>query len=482
MPETPAGILLQPPLGIHMSFKIATRTRWICLTALALLLGSCDGKIDNQEVRKTLTTVVNLNSQNQLSDAYCQSPVVSDNGHIVAFFSVAQNLGPDLDPLALEQIYVRDTLQQTTILGSVNSNGDPADGWCAGAFLSGNGQYLVFKSLANNLADSGNGQVADDNDLGDLFIRDLVSGTTSRVSLTSIDGQLASGISEGCASWDGRWVAFTTIENEVIDGAGDTDSVMDVFVREIDTGDTIGASWHPVSGPSSSGTCRILPGSSAFSKDNRFIIFESTKGSDLHTDASDGRNHVFLRDLTSTQSDAIELISRKDNLPQDESDDDSQMGGISHDGRYITFTSSGIDDDGVVHVYVRDRIEETTTRVSVNSTGGEGFDYNGVSIDPYAPCIPSISGDGNIVVFAANDLSHLDQTTNDDIYSHNLTTGITLLVSVSTGSYLQAEEKCEGGVISGDGSTILFYSKSSNFNNLIPANNSQNNIFRRGRN
>jgi hypothetical protein len=450
---------------------MGTGMRWsplVRLVALALLLGGCDGKINNRNARKTLTTVVNLNSQNQLSDEDSNYPVISEDGRFVAFHSSSTNLVPGIN---VQNVYIRDILHQTTTCASVNIFGNMAQGFSYYPSLSGNGRYLAFQSTATDLVPGYS------NSQEDVFIRDLVTGTTTLVSQTH-DELEANGYSiNGCASWDGRYVAFASVATNLApSNTGDTGN-LDIFVRDIENGDTIAVSWNTLGEPSTTGSSEIRYNASPFSKDNRYVIFESTK-TDLVSPATNGKKHVFLRDI---QSGTTELISRRDGQTGTQADEESYMGGISHDGRYVAFSSFGISTSSLdmdTHVYVRDRIEHTTTRVSVNSTGGEGLGYLGVAPD----CVPSISGDGSVVVFAANDLSGTDQTTNDDIYAHNLTTGITVLMSVSTGSYIQAEEACTRGVISGDGSTVLFVSKSANFSSIVPPNNSQDNIFRRGSN
>jgi hypothetical protein len=459
-----------------MNSRKGTGMRWsplVRLAALALLLGGCDGKINNGTARKTLTTVVNLNSQNQLSDDNSNYPVISEDGSFVAFHSFSTNLAPELTTTTDENVYIRDTLHQTMTCASLNMFGNMAQGKSKYPSLSGNGRYVVFESTATDLVPGYS------NDQGDVFIRDLVTGTTTLVSQTH-DELEANGYSiYGCASWDGRYVAFTSVATNLAPSTTADTSNLDVFVRDIENGDTIPISWNTFGEPSPTCGGGIRDNVSPFSKDNRYVIFESD-GTDLVSPATNGFKHVFLRDI---QSGTTELISRRDGPTGNQADVDSYMGGISHDGRYVAFSSSGISttpSDTNIHVYVRDRIEHTTTRVSVDSTGGEGSGYQGVLAGD--SIFFSISGDGNIVVFTANDLSGLDQTSDNDIYAHNRTTGVTLLMSVSSGSYLQAEVACEYPLISGDGSTITYISKSSGFSDIIPPNNSQSNIFRRGSN
>jgi hypothetical protein len=81
-----------------------------------------------------------------------------------------------------------------------------------------------------------------------------------------------------------------------------------------------------------------------------------------------------------------------------EGNSDSYGPSISADGRYVTFTSYASDlvagdTNGASDVFVYDRDTHQTTRVSVDSAGGEGNDFS------YSP---SISADGRYVTFQSN--------------------------------------------------------------------------------
>jgi Tol biopolymer transport system component len=94
--------------------------------------------------------------------------------------------------------------------------------------ISGNGRLVVFVSAARHLVPH------DTNHRPDVFVRDLVSHTTSRVSLTAAGGQVDGTSSNGQISADGRTVAFQTGATNVLargrpDANGHFD---DVFVRD----------------------------------------------------------------------------------------------------------------------------------------------------------------------------------------------------------------------------------------------------------
>ncbi len=137
----------------------------------------------------------------------------------------------------------------------------------------------------------------------------------------------------------------------------------------------------------------------------------------------------------------------------------SQEPAISYYGRYVAFSSFSNqvvtgDNNNAWDIFVYDRKEEKTTRVSIASNGTES---NGDSRRP------SISGNGQLVVFQSAASNLVDNDTNgvDDIFLHDTKTGETQRISVS-GNGSQANGKSDYPVISSDGRFIAFRSAASN--------------------
>ena len=84
---------------------------------------------------------------------------------------------------------------------------------------------MVFFSTANNLV------VGDTNHSYDLFVRDLVTNSTTRVNVASNGAQDDSGARNGSISADGRYVAFFSDGTNLV--PGDTNRNPDVFVRDL---------------------------------------------------------------------------------------------------------------------------------------------------------------------------------------------------------------------------------------------------------
>ena len=151
-----------------------------------------------------------------------------------------------------------------------------------------------------------------------------------------------------------------------------------------------------------------------------------------------------------------------------EADSSSEMAAISADGRFVAFASLASnlvenDTNGVADVFVRDRVNGTTERVSVSSKGREGDGHSGiVGVAGY----PAISADGRFVAFPseATKLVKKDRNGATDVFVHDRLTGTTERVSVSSAGD-EANGFSEGPAISADGRFVAFQ---SNADNLAP--------------
>ena len=95
---------------------------------------------------------------------------------------------------------------------SVDSAGGQAAGGSFSASISGDGRYVAFQSDAANLV------AGDTNDAGDVFVRENVTGTTSRVSVSSAEDQANDLSYSSAISADGRYVAFFSLASNMVAG------------------------------------------------------------------------------------------------------------------------------------------------------------------------------------------------------------------------------------------------------------------------
>jgi hypothetical protein len=158
---------------------------------------------------------------------------VSANGRYVVFDSFATNLVAG-DTNGQSDVFRHDRVTGETVRVSVASGGGQATGSSSMATISDDGNLIAFTSSAFDLAPN------DANGATDVFVRDVAAGTTTRVSvsITGNDGDLGS--SEAVISGDGRHVAFSSAATNLI--AGDGNNLRDIFVRDLVAGTTVRAS------------------------------------------------------------------------------------------------------------------------------------------------------------------------------------------------------------------------------------------------
>jgi len=208
-------------------------------------------------------------------------PQVSGDGRLVAFTSAATNLVSG-DGNGAWDAFVHDRQSGTTTRVSVDSSGVEANGVSAAIAFSRDGSTVAFWSNAANLV-SGDG-----NGFIDVFVHEVESGITERVSVDSF-GNEGDGQSDLSAlSSDGRMVAFTSGATNLV--AGDTNGTWDVLLHDRSTGTTVLRSLDPsgIQGDDGSGYPSI-------SADGGSIAFESWADNFAPGD-SNGTGDIFVRD------------------------------------------------------------------------------------------------------------------------------------------------------------------------------------------
>jgi Tol biopolymer transport system component len=133
------------------------------------------------------------------------------------------------DANGLADVFVRDRQLGTTVRASVSSQGAEADGASSLACLSADGRFVAFQSAAANLV------AGDNNGVDDVFVRDLVAGTTLRASVSFSGGEGDQSSVAPAISGDGRTVAFVCLSEILI--PGDSNLVRDVVVHDLVSGD-----------------------------------------------------------------------------------------------------------------------------------------------------------------------------------------------------------------------------------------------------
>lgn len=371
---------------------------------------------------------------------------LSSDGRYVAFSSDATDLVPG--GTSGRQIFVRDRVTHTTELVSVSTSGGSGNGVSRGPRISEDGRFVAFNSHADDLV------AFDGNVFSDVFVRDRQSGTTVRVNVdaggTPADAGQDLHFYAHSISASGRYVGFASPATNLV--PGDTNGVADAFVKDLLTGSIARASL----GPGNAEGDAASNGKTSVSADGRYASFSSNATNLVGTDVN-GFEDVFVRDLAAGTT---ELASVSTGGTQ--ANGTSLPCTISADGRYVVFHSNASnlvagDTNGKYDVFLRDRQNGTTERVSVDSCGGQS--------DNHSLAHEAISADGRYVAFSSSaaNLVPDDLNASRDVFLKDRTTGIVTRASLSSGgregSFGAAETTPPA--ISADGQHVGFVSDSA---------------------
>jgi len=208
---------------------------------------------------------------------------LSADGRRVAFHSDAAGLHPD-DPDDVGDVFVRDLETGELLLASTNDPGVKGDEQSGEPSLSADGTKVAFRSFAANL----------DPDMtirgfSSVYLKDLATGDLSLVSRTSSGDPIPGGGFGISLSADATRIAFASTTRFA--HPEDTDSVSDIYVKDIATGALFLASTTKsgVKGNGSSYPAALAPGGST-------VAFRSD-ATNLHLADSDSSPDVYAKEL-----------------------------------------------------------------------------------------------------------------------------------------------------------------------------------------
>ena len=335
---------------------------------------------------------------------------VTRHGRVVAFTSDASDIVFD-DDNELADVFVRDRRNSTTILVSAAPDGSGSNSQSGSPSISADGRYVAFDSFSTDLV------AGDTNDANDVFVRDLVEGTTTLVSVDMMGGPANSGSGDPAISPDGRYVAFESAATDLVDGE-DEPLTSDIFVRDLVTGLTTAVSVD-VDGAAPDGES-FTP---SISRGGTRVAFWSG-ASDLVAGDDNGFDDIFVRDLEAGTTELVTVATDGGGSDQLSRDPD-----ISADGTRVAFSSrannlvEGDDNGFVIDVFVRDLTTSTTVRASVDAHGGDPQDNSEG---------PTLNADGSLVVFFSRAKDLVEPRQRDfvqDIYVRDLAAGTTWLLT-----------------------------------------------------
>ncbi len=144
----------------------------------------------------------------QMTTGTVSNPSISDDARYVVFEGTNADLMGTV--ISGTQVYLHNRLTHETRLISEDSLGISGNGNSSGAKISGNGQYIIFESLATNLVAN------DTNAFSDIYLYEMATDTLSLLTL-GYDGLVSTNNSrEPAISTNGRYVTFLSYANNIV--------------------------------------------------------------------------------------------------------------------------------------------------------------------------------------------------------------------------------------------------------------------------
>jgi Ca2+-binding RTX toxin-like protein len=362
--------------------------------------------------------LASTNASSQQANGPSGGAVVSNDGRYVFFSSDATNLVAN-DSNGAGDIFRKDLVTNDIIRVSTDPAGGEANAFSILPSVSGDGRYVAFLSFASDLV------TGDTNAKLDIFVKDLVTGSIVRASTTDVGGQANDRSEDPQISADGRYVAFTSyatnldgpttfayFSKDLVTGeveqippltmtgvdpidssvfiydqqlsangrylafssdssnlaANDTNGQIDVFRKDLQTGQIVRVSTDGAGGQASASVQVDV------SADGRYVVFVSSSPQLVSEDATGAA--IFRKDVLTGETLRISPVA-VDALGSNGARDPK----ISDDGRYVSFSSDHAnaaagDANTTTDIYVVDTRQpnggDAAVLVSFSGGGSEG--------------------------------------------------------------------------------------------------------------
>lgn len=159
-------------------------------------------------------------------------PVISGDGNHIVYYSSADDLD-SADGNSQDDVFVYDVVAQTNTLVSKSNTSVIGDAASDHANISTNGRYVVFESNAKNLVDGQTDNLSN----ADIFLRDTVNNTTVKVTENYLGNEADGSSFTPSVSDDGRYVVFTSNSTDLISydftGSGQDVYIKDMTTNDV---------------------------------------------------------------------------------------------------------------------------------------------------------------------------------------------------------------------------------------------------------
>lgn len=354
--------------GISGSPRLSTDGRFLAFQTNAFNLTG-DPALNFQVVLKdTATGAVDVVSRSPLgppgNGGAFSSGWPSEDGRYVAFSSTATNLvAPDGNG-NLADAFVFDRQLNAIERVSISSAGVQGNERTFVADMTPDGRFVVMETLASNLVPN------DLNQTWDVILRDRVSNTTERISVTAANSE-PNGSSRGARiSADGRYVAFGSSATNIVPNI--SNGFTNIYIRDRLAG-TVTRIGMGLAGAQPGGNSDVFGISASGSR----VLIRSNAFNLVPNDWN-GKSDFFLLDLGQGTTTRVSL----GDLGQ-EGDGDVLQGDLSRDGTIAGFSSlannlTAGDANPGSDLFIHEIASGRTLLVTRNSLGVQGA----------IPCLP----------------------------------------------------------------------------------------------
>ena len=388
---------------------------------------------------------------------------ISADGRYVAFDSASYDQVPGTTHPGAQQrtaaaggipqnVYVRDRATGTLELVSIGLGGTAPNGFSDSPTISDDGRYVGFRSTASNLTPD------DTNGLTDVFVRDRLLGTTTRVSLPGDGPDTAGGgttddLLRSSISADGRYALFSSSAKLT---ANNSNAYRHLYRRDLVANLTVLVDVNP----SNVAADNVSGAGGSISADGRFVMFVSG-GNDILPNANPYlTTHLYVRDMLAGVTTSLTPYFSMPGLCPFYA---GQSGAfhLSRNGRFAIFDSNCTDlaagQDPLDGTFVRDLVLGITQPLRLNDSGAPfplGFG---------STTFPSVSNSGRYAV-AWSQVPNIvagDTDTYSDIFLHDFVAARTYRISQRADTGAPADEGSFAPLIGAAGH-VLFASDASN--------------------
>jgi len=280
----------------------------------------------------------------------------SPDGSMLAFYSDSTNLVTG-DANGVGDLFVKNLATGEARLVTVGAGGAQANGESYDPVFSPDGTKVLFYSNASNLVEG------DTNGNSDVFLKDLVTGSVSRVSTDGVGQQGNYASFRAAFSPDGSKVVFWSAADNLV--PGDINHNSDIFVKDLATGAITLVSTNEGGEQANNTSDRPV-----FSSDGTKVAFWSF-ATNLVPDDTNGTGEIFVKDLLTG---AVTRVSTSATGEQGNGFTYSPPV-FSPDGSKIAFWSSATnlvpgDTNGTADIFVKEILPPSDFAATVTDVAG----------------------------------------------------------------------------------------------------------------